>query len=476
MTTNLFLLLAICLASPAAAQESPAADLQKQVTELAEAFEKSNKALVGVSVVNLRSQKSVAAFHDGQLMVPASNQKLLTSAAALAKLGTDFKFTTTVYLAGKDLLVVGDGDPTLGDPVLAQEANRTIYGDLDAWSAAVKAKVGARIEGDLLVCSSRDAFRSPDWPKAQYDRWYAAPVAELNFNNNCLDVGFVAKGGATVPVIVPETRFIQVVNKLQKGPKHLWALRCNADDSTVTLTGTVSQAASEPLSIAVNNPPLLLGRVLADRLARAGIHLGGSVRLVNASAVDLAKAQAICQTSTPLANVLRRANKRSLNMTAECLFLRVGDGAWPGSARIVTETLAKAYQLRPEQFTISDGGGLSRKNAVTPGAITQILSGVLKRKDANTFLDSLPVSGVDGTMEHRLSRLPYQGRVLGKTGYVAGVSTLSGYILDGAGRPAYAFSVLVNKIAGPAEAKKLEEDICILLVDTLPVSVQPVQK
>jgi D-alanyl-D-alanine carboxypeptidase len=71
-------------------------------------------------------------------------------------------------------------------------------------------------------------------------------------------------------------------------------------------------------------------------------------------------------------------------------------------------------------------------------------------------------------MEHRLTQEPYKGRVLGKTGYVTGASCLSGYILDAAGKPAIAFSIMINKISGPANAKHLEEDVCKVLVDSLP--------
>ena len=455
--------------NPAGAQEAVKVDLQKQASDLVGAFEKAYKAVAGASVVDLRSGGTVVSIRDGEQMIPASNQKLLTGAAAIAKLGGDFKFTTTVYLGGKDLAVAGEGDPTLGDPLLAQEAGKSIYEELDKWAAAVKAKVGTKLEGDILLCSDRETFRHADWPKAQHDRWYAAPVAELNFNNNCFDVTFRTRDGALVPVVLPESRFIQVVNRIQKGAKHLWSLRASADESVITLTGTASQSTRDPLSVAVNDPPMLLGRVLADRIVRAGVEFSGRVRRVKPSTVDLAKAQVLCQTATPLATVLKRANKRSLNMVAECVFLRTGDGTWPGSAKIVTETLVKTYELKADSFSISDGGGLSRGNAVSAAAITKLLAGVAKRKDASIFLDSLPISGVDGTMERRLDQEPYRKRVLGKTGYIAGVSTLSGYVLDAAGKPAFAFSILCNNVPGGDgwQAKALQENICKLLVNSL---------
>ncbi len=460
------LALTLSLLAPAARAQQSADDVSKSITALAETFEKANKASVGVSVVDLRTGKAVAAVHETALLMPASNQKLLTSAAALAKLGGNFQFTTKACLLGKDLVVLGDGDPTLGDSILAAESNTTIYAELDKWAAAIRAKVGDKFDGDILVCSDRPVFRSPEWPKNQYDRWYVAPIAELNFNNNCLDVYFTAQGGAIVPASLPESRFIQLVNKTAKG-KHLWGLRYNADDSVVTVTGTVAQATKDPQSISVNDPPLLFGRVLADRLVRAGVAFTGKVKRVKTSSLDLSAAQGICQTLTPLGTAMKRANKRSLNMVAEAMFLRVGDGTWDGSARIMADTLTQAYDVAPETLSICDGSGLARKNGVAPVAITKILAGVLARKDAIVFVDSLPICGVDGTMERRLEQAPYRKRVLAKTGYIAGVSSLSGYVLDPAGKPVYAFSTLVNKVNGPAEAKHLEDQICALLVDSL---------
>lgn len=463
-------LLALACAARAAAPPQPAqADLQAKAAGLVDAFEKQYKAAVGASVVDLRTGKTLVAVHDSDLLMPASNQKLLTSAAALARLGGDFQFTTAAYLSGRDLLVLGEGDPTLGDPLLAADANKTIYAEMDAWAAAIKAKLPA-IEGDLLVCSAREAasFRHPDWPRAQYDRWYVAPVAELNFNDNCFDVSFQLQGGAIVPVIEPQSRFIQVVNRLTRG-KHLWSLRMTGDDSVLTLTGSVAQATSDPLSVAVNNPPMLMGRVLADRLARAGVSLAGQVKLAKPPADAPDASLAVCKTRTPLATVLKRANKRSLNMMAECVFLRAGDNTWEGSAKIVSEAMVKSYGLSGETFTISDGSGLSRKNAVTPCAVTKLLAAVLKRPDAAALVDSLPICGTDGTMEKRLTEPACRKRVLGKTGYIAGVSALSGYVLDASGKPAMAFSFLCNKVTGGDgwQAKALQDDLCRLLVDSL---------
>jgi len=448
-----------------------AAPLAEQLARRVADYEAQSKAATGVCVVALPSGRQEAAIRERQLFTPASNQKLLTAAFALARLGEDFRFETVVWaLPEGELLVAGDYDPTLGDPVLAAEENRTIYAELDRWAAAVKAAGITKLNGDIVLCGSNDRdLRHPDWPQNQHDRWYAAPAGRLNFHNNCLDVTFEVAAGTPAAKVLPASRFIRVVSDVRLDSRHLWSLRAADDLSTVTVRGTVRRATTDPLSVAVDRPGLLLGRVLADRLVAAGVELAGGMRQITPAAAATAKGQALCRTATPLAAVLRRANKRSLNMAAECAFLRAGDGTWDGSARLMTETLAETYELPAGSIAIRDGGGLSRHNAVTPQALTKVLVGVLRQKGAEAFLASLPAAGVDGSLADRLAEPRTRGRVLAKTGYIYGASCLSGYVLDGQGTPALAFAVLVRGVpaGGLGQAKALQDDLCRTMVDWL---------
>lgn len=447
------------------ASASAPSSLDEHIATLAAGLEKRTKAIAGVSAVDLASGKSLGAHREDELFIPASNMKLLTSFFALAKLGSDFDFRTAVYLSGRDIVVVGDFDPTLGDPVLAAAENKTIYADLDIWVQGIKAKVGDTIAGDLLVVSRGEvkSYRHKDWPRDQYDRWYGAPVAQMNFNNNCMDIKFDVKAGEATPVLSPSSRFIKVANSVKPG-KGPWSARLSSDDSAVSLTGTAG-AGGEPVSVPVNNPPMLLGRTLADRLEQAGVHLGGQVRKVEPDQVNLPSAKLLVTTRTSLAMAMTRANKRSLNMAAESIFLRSGDGTWEGSAKIATETLCKSFGLKETSFHVADGSGFSRNDRVSPQAMTTMLQGALRLDKNGILLKSLPISGTDGTIAKRFDNPRYRGRVLGKTGYIAGVSCLSGYILDKQGKPSVAYSVLVNKCVDLAAAKHLEEEICERLVD-----------
>ncbi|HUU60298.1 MAG TPA: D-alanyl-D-alanine carboxypeptidase/D-alanyl-D-alanine-endopeptidase [Phycisphaerae bacterium] len=472
----LALVVFLLAASPLCGAAPPA--LPERIAAAVADYETKQKGVVGVSVVDLRTGKTVMGQRDGERFVPASNQKLLTGALALARLGGDFKFVTAAYLVNGDLWVVGSGDPTFGDPVLAKENKQSIYAELDRWAASIKKASAEGIAGNLIVCACFDpnqrspleGFRHPAWPKRQHDKWYCAPAAGLNFHDNCFGVTFANTAGKITPVLTPASSLIQIVNKTKVAKRHLWWLSSSADDSVVTFRGTVKTASPYPLPVAVNNPPLLFGRVLADRLDRAKVALKGGVvlkRLCPLSAPELRRP--VCRTLTPLAAAMRRMNKDSLNMVAECVFLRAGDGTWRGSARIMTETLARSYGLDPGSFTVSDGGGLSQENRVSPAAMSRLLAAVAKRKDAAVFLQSLSVSGTDGTLRKRLTDKAYRGRIRAKSGYVLGACALSGYVLSKEDRPAMAFSILVNRVP-PGKAwvvKQLQDAICCMLVDSL---------
>jgi D-alanyl-D-alanine carboxypeptidase/D-alanyl-D-alanine-endopeptidase (penicillin-binding protein 4) len=467
--------LAGAVSGRAAKMPSTQPAVRGHVLALARAYEAAHRATVGLSVVDLRSGAKLVSLRDDERMVPASNQKVLTSAFALARLGGKFQFVTRAYLAGGSLWVVGSGDPTLGDPRLAKEAGKSIYAELDRWAAAVRKRVGPALQGDLIAVPSFDgrsarleSFRHADWPRSQYHRWYLAPVAGLSFHNNCFDVTYTLRSNQVTPHVHPQSRWIRIVNKVRRARKHLWSLTSNADDSVVTLRGTIRQTTRDPISVPVNDPPLLFARVLADRLERAGVAVGGAVRVAAAAPQSVvADELEVCRTVTPLSVAMLRANKRSLNTAAECLFLRAGDGTWAGSAKQMTQTLVKSYDLSPADLVVRDGCGLSHGNRVTPRALTAMLRQVAGRPDGGVFVQSLARSGVDGTLARRMTGKATRGRVLGKSGYVAGVSCLSGYVLDARGKPALAYAILVNRTPTAWRAKYLQDRICSILVTTV---------
>jgi serine-type D-Ala-D-Ala carboxypeptidase/endopeptidase (penicillin-binding protein 4) len=421
---------------------------------------------VGVAVVDLCSGRSIYAWEPDRPLAPASNQKLLTSAFALETLGSDFAFTTRLLADGRDLRVVGDFDPLLADPVLADRNGTSIYAELDRWSrtAAKHLPDGRAGSLTLQVPFGPESYRPTDWAKRHRYRWFGAPVAGLNFHDNCYDVTFAERDGRIVPLVAPASSLIQIVNRTQPGPKQRWRLRSNPAESEVVLSGTVRSASPDPISAPMANPPAVLGRVLADRLERAGVAIDGPVKLLIASGNEPPNGTELARTRTPIADVVARANERSLNLAAECLLLRAGRADWNLAAETMRTTLLKRFDLHPDALRVRDGSGLSETNRVSAGNIVRLLNGATQRKWFGILLASLPRSGQSGTLRRRLRGPGLTGRIAAKTGYIRGVVCLSGYALDAQGRPRYAVSALLNGVRNVAAAKTLQDRLCGILI------------
>ena len=464
--------LLVCGALRAAGPPAPS-PLAKTVAALVARYRAETGAAVGLHAVRLRDGAVLCEVKSSRALVPASNQKILTSAVVRKRLGEGFCFRTRLAMQGKNLVVLGDGDPTTGDPRIAAGDGQTIYAAMDRWAEALKAAGVTRIEGDLVIRAGifQRPFVHPDWPRSQLQRWYAAPVAGVNFNDNCIDVGFVVEPQQVRPVITPISQFIAVDGRVKRGKRHLWACRFSGTGAGITLTGTVTRTTPDPLPVAVTNPPAIFGCVLADRLTRAGIGIAGSIRTSSQSGGpggSSEKLQPIVTETTPLFGALGRANKQSLNMMAECLLLRSAvepgrPATWKTAARTAERVLVADYGLDPSQFAVSDGSGLGKKNRASPAALTRLLGALAGWEQ---FVRSLSVGGMDGSLRGRFTDPAARGRILGKTGSLAGASALSGYILDREGRPAVAFSILTNGSTRGRTftAKGLEEQLCRLLI------------
>ena len=424
-------------------------------------------ARVGVSVLDLTSGKVSASARENELFIPASNQKLLSSAFAMHVLGGDYKFTTELYITrGGDIVVYGDFDPTLGDPELAIEDGKSIYAEMDRWVVTVKKHLGDKPPGKLFVSGGSGVYRPDTWKTNQNHLHYQAPAGKLNFHRNCFATTFKITNARAQPVIVPQSRFITVRSSVLVGAKQVWSMRPGDGDAEVILRGTIKTASPYPQYVPVNDPPMLFARTLADRLIVGGVPFAGKIKSMDLTKIDRKGAKPVCTTTTSLARAMKRANKDSLNIAAECFLLRCGDGTWAGSAKVMETTLTKAFGLSVDSIIVSDGSGLSRKNLVSPATMTTLLAGIAVGKHASVLTDSLARAGIDGTLSKRMTTAPCKGRIIGKTGYILGVSCLSGYVLDKTGGPAIAFSIMANDMPGKvAPAKDLQESICAMLVE-----------
>ena len=406
-----------------------------------------------IHIIEAASGRTVYEHDARELMIPASNMKIITSAAALNYLGPDYVYNTKVGLSGNALVVIGSGDPLLGD-----EKNDAKYGREPGWifdeiANALKSKGIGAVEGIIVDSSVFDNEPvHPSWPAEDLNRWYACEVSGLNFNDNCIKISAKNIDGKVAVFVEPQTSFVSLVNKvipISSGSSAVGTYR-NRYPNRLTVFGKCKDEVG-PFDVAIERPAAYFGFLLYENLAEANIDAKGE--LVEKTLEDGNSFVPLIEFSTPLTDCLARCNKNSLGLAAEAMLKTVAamsnpdkkNGSWKRGRELISQYLL-GLGIDKSQFYIDDGSGLSRQNELTAYAITTVLSDVYKSKNWHLYRDSLAVGGVDGTIEGYFKEERYKGKILGKTGYINSVKSFSGLCVTGQGD--YIFSILANNTNG----------------------------
>ena len=461
----------------------PAGPTTKQ-TRIRELLNQPNhkKTLFSVHFYDLSDKKTVFAFNADRAQMPASNIKLITTAAAVDLLGSDFTYQTIYGLYDNNLAIIAAGDPLLGDPVLAQQTGGDIYHIFNQLLEQLRKNNITEISGDLIIDNFifDDNRFHPSWPIRQANRWYAAEVSALCFNNNCLDIIFkpAQVGQPACYNITPDTRYVNIINKCKTTAKRKTAVGATRahDTNNITLQGSCKKAITNPIFVTVDRPSGYHGFVLSEFLLRNGINIQGQLVIKkitqpNGSLPD--NFSTLLTHTTPLETVLDQCNQRSLNLAAECLFKTIGfyhqsqvsvaepQGSWQ-SGRAAVDAFLRKLDVPATQYTIDDGSGLSKKNSVSARAFTSVLRYMFKHHSGEFYRNSLATPKA-GTLEkrNRFNGTDYQDRIFAKTGVIKGARALSGYCRTRAGHW-LAFSILTNT---PAASNTLIDKIVKEMID-----------
>ena len=450
--------------------------LKNSIADLISKYDRNKKSVVGAQIFDLVRKENLCAYNSSELFIPASNQKIVTTLAGLEKLGSDYKFPTKIYLLEDTLILVGDFDPTLGDPVLCKKYERSIYAKIDALAKTCQQKLAGKKISKLIIAKqvSENKFHPPTWAKRYKNHWYGAPIASLIYHDSCIDVTFKIVGSKVYPNLEPKSRLLKFIDKTRIGKKQIWSLRSNCKKGTLKLTGKVKTSSKFPVSAPIDNPIYFAAKVVAGRLLRAGVKLKPVVEAKLKADLDLQNATLLATIKSPIKDAVERANVNSLNIAAEAIFLKLGAGDWQKSSKETTKILVDKFSLTESQLAVFDGSGLSRKNKISPANFVSLLKQVTNKNYAEMFYNSLSVAGMQGTLRKRFKNKKYKGRVIAKTGYISGVVCLTGYVLDSENKPAFAFSFMVNKCRSVRDAKKMIDACCCKIIDKL--DSLPVQK
>ena len=466
MKTGLKKLLVCCVFVCASASISKA-DLAGKVETIV-ASQAQGKVRIAVKIVNPASGSVIYSYNASSPLIPASNMKLVTTAAALNYLGPDFTYPTSVGLIGDSIAVIGSGDPLLGDKLTLQKNK------LDArWMLKDIAEILRRNNittlSDVIIDSTvfDDERVQPSWPKNELNRWYAAEVAGINYNDNCIEIIAETVGSKVELTLDPPTSYVKIINNCKaaaKPPDTVWGARPSGSN-IITVAG-VCHKKCEPVRVTIDRPPAFFGFLLAEELKRSGVGIRGQLVEREILPQDQFKLLAVYRTS--LWEVFERSNKDSLGLAAESLLKTIAahrqpsgkGGSWAQGRQFVSDYLV-SLGISADQFVIDDGCGLSENNRLSANLLTAILLDIYKKPEWQKFKETLAVGGEEGTIDKWFNEPKYKGKIFAKTGYIGGVKSLSGICTTEAGDRV--LSIITNNTNG--KSRQAINDIVKAIID-----------
>ncbi len=452
----------------------------------------------GVYAVSLDTGRSVLSINYDKLFTPASNAKLFTTAAVFGLIGPDYRFKTTIETMGSidkygrlnsDLVLVGRGDPNLSGRTLPY----SMHTERKAPPIQVLQNLADQlvqhglkyVDGDVVADDSYFVFEryGEGWSQDDLAREWGAPVSALTINDNVIFVSIMPAdrpGERAFLSVTPFPEYYRIDNRVLttpqgSGPRTV-SINREPGSNQLTFWGNIPQ--DDPgfgEALAIEDPADFSARLFRQLLEERGVTIYGKSKTHH---TELASTQTFSVTSMasgggdatrpanpapmvlasyqsqPVSQDLRVINKVSQNLHAELMLRLLGkekgnSGSIEGGLEVMRSFLVNAG-INPDQFTFYDGSGLSREDLVTPQAIVDILQYCRKQPWGQSYIDTLPVAGVDGSLAERFRNTPAAGTVHAKTGSLSHVYALSGYATAQSGDH-LVFSVITNNNTQPTK-------------------------
>jgi D-alanyl-D-alanine carboxypeptidase/D-alanyl-D-alanine-endopeptidase (penicillin-binding protein 4) len=418
----------------------------------------------GILIQFLDSGETLYSLDAEKYFIVASNVKLLTTAAALVELRSQFRLRTSAYVTGevphlKTLRVVGKSDPSFTTKQLQSLAQQLKRNGVRTISQVI-------VEDSYFKQSSINA--SWEWEDIFFA--YATSINSLILNKNSVALTLFPQR-QNLPVRLSWSDAIaarqwQLDNQTRttsQNNESSLEVRGNLGNSSLNLRGEIAiDAEPETLDLSIPEPDRYFLKSFLKVLAEEGIRVKkGMISQVSNSLVK--EREIAFVESESLGRLIKETNQESNNLYAEALLQILGSESGDRDGIEAVKKILTRLGVNPNSYVLVDGSGLSRHNLVSPEAIIETLRLMAKHPEAKAYQDSLTVAGVNGSLEERFQNTLLEGNLRGKTGTLSGNLALSGYLNLPKVEP-LVFSITVNQSdRSVAELRETIDEIAIAL-------------
>ena len=434
-------------------------DLSTTINELIDKLD--SEFSIGLKVISLENNEELFELNSEKLLLPASNQKLLTSAASLYYLGENKVFQTSVLKKNRNIILLGGADSELS------------IDKLDSISSKISQKI-KNIDTIFVDAGIMDSIPyGKGWMWDEGSETYSAPVSGIILNGNCIDFEY-SPNELDKPARLntyPNTNHISITNNSITVEDTLDYKRIKIERDWQNQTNhyrvdgeILGWSNKDTVKKNISDPVMFAGTVFKELFESHNV----SVSVVKARKGIYSSDTIAKIISQPLKIQLKNIMQNSENLASEILMKYIGIsdttiGSWYNGKKKIMQFLYEEVEIDTNFLRIADGSGLSRYNLLNADQLIQLLRYMYNSNLKDTFIMSLPHGGQKGTkLENRL--IESGKRIYAKTGSLSGVSCLSGYAFS----PQYgplAFSIIINGFTGSIKPiREIQDKICESLV------------
>lgn len=465
-----FLLLTCAQNTPENKTKTKVADIEalKQALERLEQDPLYQHGMVAFSLVN-QEGTPILELNAQKTLTVASVMKAITTATALAVLGENFKFETSLAYSGNiengvlkgDLFIKGGGDPSLGSNLMKGVALNEL---LAQFTQKIKAIGIQKIQGRIIADESLFTYNlTPEqWIWGDMGNYFGTPAGAINVLDNTYKLFFQpTKLGQVANILrtepeIPYLRFINEVKTAEAGTGDQASISGAPYDPVRYVTGTIPLGGVFSIKGSIPDPAYYLAYQLHQKLNNSQVSIAQMP--ITTHQLYLDKVQWDTQRtliythqSASLKDIVAYTNLYSINLFAEALLKAIalktiGEASTQAGVQAVVD-FWKKQGINTEGFFMHDGSGLAYKNSITATQLTSILSNAAQSDYGKTFLASLPIAGVSGTMYGIANQGRAKNNLRAKSGGMTGVQAYAGYFTSLSGER-LCFAIVVNRYLG----------------------------